>query len=129
MEFSSFTDNVAEIDIPAEDADSVGVDSWRRIGGPVSDLDDGERFDGYLAKHFRFLSRSGWQKRIDNGLVLVNTRPLKCSAKLKSGDLIVMHSPPVAEPEVDRNIRVIWQDGPVMGVFKPGNLPMHENGP
>lgn len=103
--------------------------SWRRIGPPVSDLENGARFDGYLAKHFLFFSRSAWQKRIDDELVLVNARPLKCSAKLKSGDTITMFSPPVAEPEVDRNVHVIWQDGPVMALYKPGNLPMHESGP
>jgi 23S rRNA pseudouridine1911/1915/1917 synthase len=126
MEFSSFTDSGDDI---RDEPDGDPELSWRRIGGPVSDLENGARFDGYLAKHFQFFSRSAWQKRIEDGLVLVNSRPLKCSSKLKSGDLIAMYSPPVAEPEVDRNIRVLWQDGPVMGIFKPGNLPMHENGP
>ncbi len=126
MEFSSFTDENDEAVEGGSDAEHI---SWRRIGGPVSDLEEGARFDGYLAKHFQFFSRSCWQKRIEDGRVLVNSRPLKCSSKLKAGDLIAMYSPPVAEPEVDRGIRVLWQEGPVMGVYKPGNLPMHENGP
>jgi 23S rRNA pseudouridine1911/1915/1917 synthase len=120
MDFSTFTS------MPGEDA---GNGCWRRIGGPVPEDENGARFDGYMAKHFPFFSRSTWQKRIDDGHVQVNERPLKCSSRLKSGDLIAMYAPPVEEPEVDRDIRVLWQEGPVMGVYKPGNLPMHENGP
>lgn len=125
MQFSSLdiTDEIFS------ESDGNGDQSWRRIGTAVSDLENGARFDGYLAKHFLFFSRSAWQRRIDDELVLVNSRPLKCSAKLKTGDTITMFSPPVAEPDVDRDVRVIWQEGPVMAVYKPGNLPMHESGP
>lgn len=108
---------------------SVGSDSYRRLGPPIQLESQGERIDAYLARCFPFLSRSGWLKRIEDGRLLVNRRTLKKAARLKVGDQILLHAPPMAEPPVDRNIRVLWQDGPVMAVFKPGNLPMHENGP
>lgn len=125
MDFSTLTSEFE--DAPAYGPADNGC--WRRIGGPVQEDESGARLDGYMAKHFPFFSRASWQKRIDNGHVQVNGKPLKCSSRVKWGDLIAMYSPPVEEPEVDRNIRVLWQDGPVMAVFKPGNLPMHENGP
>jgi RluA family pseudouridine synthase len=85
--------------------------------------------DGYLAREFPFLSRAGWQKRIDDCRLLVNGRGTKSSARLKAGDVLSLHAPPAVEPKVDKGIAVLWEDGGVMAVFKPGNLPMHENGP
>lgn len=109
--------------------ETIGPDTYRRLGPPIQLESQGERIDAYLARCFPFLSRSGWLKRIEDGTLLVNRRTLKKAARLKVGDQLLMHAPKVAEPPVDRNVRVLWQQGPVMAVFKPGNLPMHENGP
>jgi 23S rRNA pseudouridine1911/1915/1917 synthase len=102
--------------------------AWRGLGGPISDRDAGVRADLYLAKAYPFLTRSGWQKRMDLGEVLINERAIKGSYKLKADDRVSFYHPESEEPDVDRNIFVIWQEGSVMAVFKPGNLPMHENG-
>lgn len=105
------------------------VEAYRRLGPPISLAGEGERIDAYLARSFPFLSRSGWLKRIADGTLLVNGRSAKKAARLKLGDEILLHAPAMEEPEVDRSLRILWQDGPVMAVYKPGNLPMHENGP
>ena len=89
----------------------------------------GRRVDLYLSQHFPFLSRAGWQARLEDGEVLVNTSAVRSSYKLKIGDLLTMYHPHVDEPEVDGGIRVLYEEAGVMVVFKPGNLPMHENGP
>jgi len=89
----------------------------------------GLRLDSYLSGNFPFLSRAGWQKRIDLQELLVNGVGARASYKLKSGDLLTFFHPPEVEPEVDRRVRVIWQEGAVMCAFKPACLPMHENGP
>jgi len=118
-------------DIPAGQVvpeDSLGAE-YRRLGPPVPEPAQGERVDGYLARQFPFLSRAGWQKRLEDGRLLVNGRSVKAAARLKCGDLLALYAPPAVEPEVDRGVRVLWCAGAVMAVFKPGNLPMHENGP
>ncbi|MBM4251932.1 MAG: RluA family pseudouridine synthase [Deltaproteobacteria bacterium] len=102
---------------------------YRRLGGPVPVESVGQRVDDYLARQFPFLSRNGWQQRISSERLLVNGRRCKNAARLKCGDELTLYAPKTVEPEVDRAIRVLWQDGPVMAVYKPGNLPMHENGP
>jgi 23S rRNA pseudouridine1911/1915/1917 synthase len=105
------------------------LEMYRRLGPPVGRDDEGERVDAYLARSFPFLSRSGWLKRIADGRLLVNGRTAKKASRLRYGDELHMHAPPMDEPEVDRDLRVLWRDGAVMAVYKPGNLPMHENGP
>lgn len=102
---------------------------YRRLGGPVPIEFAGQRIDDYLARQFPFLSRNGWQQRISGERLLINGRRTKNAARLKIGDELTLFAPKTVEPEVDRGIKVIWQEGPVMAVFKPGNLPMHENGP
>ncbi len=101
----------------------------RRLGPPVPVDFAGERLDGYLAKHFPFLSRSGWQARIEREELLVNGMRRKSASRLKEGDEITLFAPDRPEPPVDDRISIIWQGDGVLALFKPGNLPMHENGP
>ena len=116
------------IDAPSSDL-SNPVDAFRRLGPPIALAAEGERVDAYLARSFPFLSRSGWLKRIEDGRLIVQGRTLKKASRLRIGDELLLHAPQTAEPDVDRNLRILWQEGAVMAVFKPGNLPMHENGP
>jgi 23S rRNA pseudouridine1911/1915/1917 synthase len=102
---------------------------YRSLGGPVAQDAVGQRVDDYLARQFPFLSRSGWQQRIGTHRLLVSGRMVKNATRLKLGEILSLYAPKTVEPEVDRGIRVLWQEGSVMAVFKPGNLPMHENGP
>lgn len=110
--------------------ETLNIDGeYRRLGGPVPADQQGARVDGYLAEHFPFLSRSGWQKRLGDGRVTVNGKPAKVAARLKAGDTLSLYYPATIEPEVARDVRVVWQEGGVLAAYKPGNLPMHENGP
>ncbi|SMF55262.1 RluA family pseudouridine synthase [Pseudobacteriovorax antillogorgiicola] len=102
---------------------------FRPLGPPVKEDHVGLRADGYLSTHFPFYSRATWQKRMRNGLVIVDGRPIKASYRLSEGQIIQIYHPQVAEPDVDRDIYPLWKQGSVMAVYKPGNLPMHENGP
>lgn len=101
---------------------------FRSLGGPTTDLHEGQRVDFFLAKNYPFLTRAGWQKRMDIGEVLVNRKEVRASYRMRLGDIVHFYHPEEVEPEVDRGIRVLWQSGAVMAIFKPGNLPMHENG-
>ncbi len=110
-----------------ETTDDDGV--HRSLGGPVPTTLAGGRVDAFLAREYPFLSRAGWQKRIESGDVLVNGGRLKVAARLKSGDRVTMWAPLTQEPAVDRGVAVLWEEAGVMAAFKPGNLPMHESGP
>lgn len=102
---------------------------YRSIGPPVDDRAAGLRLDVYLAEHYKFLSRSAWQFRIRQGLIKVGDRVVRPAYRLRAGDHFHLWSPPQEEPDVDRGIERLWQEGSIMAVYKPGNLPMHENGP
>jgi RluA family pseudouridine synthase len=101
---------------------------YRTLGPIITSHQAGVRLDSYLSQKFPFLTRSGWQKRLDDQEVLVNATKRKSSYILREGDAITFYHPPEAEPDVDLGIRVLWESDGVMAVFKPGNLPMHENG-
>ena len=106
-----------------------GGGEFRPLGRPIAEADAGQRLDRYLGLYYRFLSRSSWQRRIRWGGLLVNGRSTRPAVRLKLGDQLLMYYPPEAEPEVDRNIRLLWEDSGVIAVFKPAGLPMHQNGP
>ena len=103
--------------------------TYRGLGGKITSVWAGERVDYYLAREFPFLSRSGWQKRIEDGTLRLNGERAKVAGRLHAGDRITMWAPAEVEPDVDRDVRVLWESQGVMVAFKPGNLPMHENGP
>jgi len=100
----------------------------RPLGPPILGDFVGMRLDGFMSLCHPFYSRAGWQKKISLGEVLINGRKVRSSAKLKSGDHLTMYHPQSLEPEVNRGIRVLWESGGLMALFKPANLPMHANG-
>ncbi len=102
--------------------------SYRGLGGPILPEKAGQRADLYLARHFPFLSRAAWVKRLNNGEVRVDGSPVDRAYKLRLGQQLAFYHPQTKEPEVNRDIYPIWRMGAVMAVYKPAPLPMHENG-
>ena len=102
---------------------------YRPLGMAIPAEKVGVRIDAYLALHFKFLSRSGWQKKLRLGELHVDGKAVGVAYRLLEGQHLAMHQLPSAEPEVNRGIYPIWRNGAVMAVFKPAPLPMHENGP
>lgn len=107
---------------------NLGPD-FRRIGGPVRPDDAGQRVDAYLSTMFPFHSRAAWQKRLEAETVLISGRAVRSSYKMRPEDIVHLFHPPEVEPDVDSDIKVLYEEAGVMAVYKPGNLPMHENGP
>jgi RluA family pseudouridine synthase len=103
-------------------------ETWRSLGPPISAAFAGQRADQYLSREFPFRSRNAWQKCMGLGELLINRNKIKSSYTLKEHDQVHFYHPEEVEPDVDRDIRVLWQEGNVMAVYKPGNLPMHESG-
>jgi RluA family pseudouridine synthase len=87
------------------------------------------RVDQFLAKKYGYLSRSEWQKEIMRGKITYNGAVLdKYDRKTRPGDLIVYSGRDAAEPEVDRDYTIIFEDEYLLGINKPGNLPVHPAG-
>jgi RluA family pseudouridine synthase len=103
-------------------------DCFRPLGASIGNDLAGGRLDDTLAQRYPFLSRNQWQKRIKNRELLVNHQPAKASYRLQLEDQLSFYQPHDAEPEVNRDIRILWERGDLMAVYKPADLPMHENG-
>jgi len=87
------------------------------------------RIDQFLSQRYSYLSRSEWQKEMARGNISYNGAILtKFDKKIKMGDLISYKGRDAAEPEVDSNYSIIYEDDYLVGVNKPGNLPVHPAG-
>jgi RluA family pseudouridine synthase len=101
----------------------------RRLTVVSHDEDIGARVDDFLAKNFPFLTRSKWQKRIDDGELMVGGRKVKSSYRLRHLDPLDFLHRVHKEPAVNSDVAPFWKRGKLMAFYKPPNLPMHENGP
>jgi 23S rRNA pseudouridine1911/1915/1917 synthase len=102
---------------------------YRPLGRPIEVPHVGMRLDLYLGAFFRFRSRHRWQKTIDQGDVRVAGHvQTKLAYRLRLGDQVDYYCPESCEPEVDTNIRVVWEKSGLIAVYKPPNLPIHEAG-
>lgn len=101
---------------------------FRSLGLPIKIEDAERRVDEFLGTCYPFLSREKWKRRINENQVHVNCRPVRRTYKLRLGDNITYYRPESEEPEVNKNIKVIWEKDGIIGVYKPSNLPMHEGG-
>ena len=86
------------------------------------------RLDRYLGNRFSYYPRSKWQELIGQGLVLVNGKRIKYTREIKKGDEIIYHLIGLKEPDIDKNIQIIYDDGDLIIVNKPANLPVIPSG-
>ena len=66
----------------------------------VTEEQEGQRIDQFLAGELKEQSRSYIQKLIKEGRVLLNERKVKASCRLNADDQILMCIPPLKELEV-----------------------------
>ena len=88
----------------------------------------GERIDALLPRIVPELSRSGAQKLLDGGSVLVNGRPVRKNHKIAAGDTISVTLPEVEDyPLVaqDLPLDVVYEDDDVIVVNKPRGMVVH----
>ena len=89
---------------------------------------EGMRLDQYLHMHFQDFSRSGLQKAIEAGTILVNGKPTKASYKVRRNDALHIELPepthdlPVPE---DIPLDVLYQDEFLAVVNKPADMVVH----
>ncbi|MEK6795819.1 MAG: RluA family pseudouridine synthase [Spirochaetota bacterium] len=88
----------------------------------------GERLDRYLGSRFTYHSRTEWQRIIEQGIVRVNGVLIQGKARLKKGDRIVYQIHGLVEPEVNDDVRVLYDDGDLIICDKSGDLPVIPSG-
>lgn len=91
----------------------------------VSDKYSGQRLDQLLCELRPESTRSGWQRQITSGLVLVNKLATKSSYRLAEGDIIQINSPVTAVAEEVIDVPVIYQDDNVIVINKPAGVLSH----
>ena len=102
--------------------------STRNISSEAAEEDNGARIDLWLSQRFTYHSRKQWQDAIRKGQITINDKLCRASAKLKTGDK-VSFLPETAEPEIDKNFEIIFEDEYLLAVNKSGSLPCHPAGP
>ncbi|MGZ3652694.1 MAG: RluA family pseudouridine synthase [Bdellovibrionota bacterium] len=89
----------------------------------------GTRLDLFLKEKYRRLSREYLQRAIRDGNVTLNHQGSKPSQQLKVRDKVyVLSNNSGAEPPVDFDYKVLYEDSVILVVDKPGNLPVHPTG-
>lgn len=94
----------------------------------VAETDAGARLDSYLAGHISDWSRARIQRLIEDGEVLVNTKTVKSSLKLRSNDVIEVDLVPrsfAAFAPEPIPIEVVFEDDDLVVVNKPAGLVVH----
>jgi 23S rRNA pseudouridine1911/1915/1917 synthase len=100
----------------------------RRLGPEIGPQDRGKQLIDYLSGRFLFNSSSVWLEEILKNKILVNNlHATDPNYPLKLGDQVARFHPLSEEPDVDTNVRVIWQMGDVAVISKPPGLTMHES--
>ncbi|MBA2378151.1 MAG: RluA family pseudouridine synthase [Blastocatellia bacterium] len=88
----------------------------------------GQRLDAFLAEHIEGWSRSRLQRLIEDADVLVNSKPVKASHKLREGDEIdvdLVEAPAAEfEPE-DIPLDVVFEDEYLAVINKPAGMVVH----
>ena len=101
----------------------------RQLYSHVPEAEDGATLPDYLAAHFSRFDRAGWIRAIEAGLVTVNDRPAFPGATVKRHDRVGYYPPETPEPDAELHYSVLYEDGDLLVIDKPGNLCIHPTGP
>ena len=88
----------------------------------------GERLDAFLARAVENLTRSGAQKLIEEGCVLLAGKPAKKNDKLKIGDEITLTIPEPKAVDIaptEMELDIVYEDEDVLVINKPKGLVVH----
>ena len=93
----------------------------------LADL-DGERLDAFLARSVENLSRSGAQKLIEEGCVLLCGKPGKKNDRLSVGQEISVTVPEPKEVDIaprEMQLHIVYEDDDLLVINKPKGLVVH----
>jgi len=74
------------------------------------------------------LGREYWQNECEVGQVIYKGKPLNCDQEIRSGWRIEHLVPQTTEPDVNNQVKFLYEDDVLIAVNKPAPLPMHPCG-
>jgi 23S rRNA pseudouridine955/2504/2580 synthase/23S rRNA pseudouridine1911/1915/1917 synthase len=89
---------------------------------------DGMVLMDMLVQRFTYHDRSGWQRLVSDGRLLINGVAAAAGTILRTGDVLEFRVPPLAEPSVPLSAATVYEDSDVLAVDKPAGLPTHPSG-
>lgn len=104
------------------------MNSKRRHTLTVKPEHAGQRLDKWLSTLDFIVSRSRAAELVDKGLVTLNGRPLKASAKVQAHaqiEVIIPEPEPTTLQPLNQPLDILYQDGDVAVVNKPAGLVVH----
>lgn len=94
----------------------------------VSPEQEGQRIDVLTAESLDDLTRSGAQKLLENGHVLVNGKTAGKALRVKAGDILDIHIPApqtVSAEAQDIPLSIVYEDDDLLVVDKPKGMVVH----
>ncbi len=100
----------------------------RTVSLKISREDAGGLLLDLLVSRFTYHDREAWLEQMKAGRLQVNCWCANADTVLKAGDYLEYKMPEVAEPEVETEFAVIFEDEHLLVVDKPADLPCHPSG-
>ena len=104
------------------------TDDVRVIKSRVNHLAQGKTLLEYLSGRFTYHDLLMWQREVNSGRLKLNGKVVPQDTVLRCGDEISYLPETDAEPNVDLNYKIVFEDDYVVVIDKPGNLPTHPAG-
>ncbi len=83
----------------------------------------------FLAGRFTYRSADEWRKLILDGTVTYNDKAVAPDTLLAIGGVVEYRPGELVEPPAELSYRILYEDGDLLVVDKPGNLCVHPAGP
>lgn len=101
----------------------------RKMKFYTEDLRRPVRLDRFIAGKLDFFKREQWKSEIISGRLLVNNSIVTSRhKKINPGDIVEYLCRHREEPEIDSDIKTIYEDEYIIAINKTGNLPVHPSG-
>ena len=94
----------------------------------ISKEDEGQRLDAFLASHRPEISRSAFERLIEEGCVMVDGAPSKPAHKVKAGEVVRCTIPPLKPARIlaeELPLDIVYEDQDLIVINKPKGMVVH----
>jgi len=82
----------------------------------------------FVSQRHRHIPREEWMSLIADGKIRMNDAPVPADRIVRGGEQYERIEPLCAEPDVNADIRILYEDDAIVVISKPAPLPMHPCG-
>ena len=106
---------------------SIACDNYRPLNIPAAA--EGRVLTEFLAEIFPRIPEAEWREACRSGRLLdADRRPVDESRVVHAGERFLNLEPAAIEPNVNADVRIIYEDEAIVVVDKPAPLPLHPSG-